>query len=1627
MSGKRGSSASVEGGSSSSSSSSSSSIHPPGPSTSNTTHSNGHGAVSESTVWQDVVVQYNKVLNTMALDHRARYAALGGKKGNVYITDLEEPWEFARSLSYTMTMMSSSNSNSSGSANNSSNTSPASNASQPNASRSSSSHLHPTSGIMSGASGGDVTALAWNPHLERSSILAAAAGKDILLYNIDDRRSAMHTVLQTHQRPVADLSWSLSDPNVLATCSADTYINLWDFRDTRRPVRLKSLCGWTTAVHQVKFNRRNPFLLASAHDTEIRIWDIRRESQPVLKHVGAHAAPITQLEWLNAESNHHRGPASSHSASSDVHALILMTASQDRSLKLWAVPTHVASGSSSSSNHELESAERGATHSLILLANTQFSQPIGRAKFAPASLAAGGICVAAATMKGSDYAIKFLSLSDAPPAGGSMMSSSGAINSTAAPLSFVELHSFAGHADIVSSLDWRAVGDSGAAIGSSLGTPTVQLASWSSRDQQFRLWCVPPTVVSKARNSAVPVSAAIASTVSYHSGQMQQQMQQHGASASQISSSPSGGSLSTSAIGALSLHRETPNLPQLLNPLPVPISVSASPGPQQLHNLHASSSTSASPQTISTLQDWEVASGTANTLEQELFALQRLNIVSQSLTSAPQQWLSVSFDEISPAKRTVVAVASISQQLFSSWPDLSEPASTPSNAAIRLRIMFPSLYPHSASPSVEIQSLLLNNVNVFPHPVGGSANPSPSPSPSSSFSSPLVSPSPSQGDSNALHGGVLWGLSPSLLIAWLSELKEAWAETNMNAVDSSKPCLHLLMRDSISFLRSFLLRLSKGNASLSAPATPIKAATPRVSESRPPPSPAPAFVDDSAPSSTQTEPLQIIEPESSASQISPTPALSSPKKEISPPVLATADSSDPTPLAVEDQQAYLQSAGEISLLRHQVAISLNSTASSPYNVPSGRPALEPRDSRPLDTPASMKSAPHPQGPSQAVMVSSARGAVLPETIDLEHNQAHMPAPRCCGAAWSRTGALTWWGRITASTRPSSDVNVRPQAPKGFMEFVEWKALVVSRSKELTLKRQQRVRELERLRHESETAIDDVDMLSSRHPTALSDSDADPADPVTWNSRVALIDFSSLLPASPFLARSYRLHGHLSVARLCSENAELARIAGRPDLVRAWSLLSLQANSSLDRGTWAFHPFGQKLVQELANHFEQMGDVQTLAMMACVLSGPLHAPNAAVATSKAAINQTYAHERDIRSRAELAALLKQQQRERLNLMTKHHRQRAKLRQQLTLAATTDASALPALQGTLLQLRALQAKQIVQAELLLSEHVSQRRSVRPCLGAPSSFQPRPEIRAHPTTPLRGAEPLNGDSFVAPPSDRGAGSISRWNAESRDRRYRLVSTFGATAPLLYRVFRKHRYSRLTASLQLMSPLARAMWRRSTAPRFVSVQSPTPRATSPSIMRLQSESYISIDVGEPEGTPRNLSGASLETVAGDTLEQSRLEALFTPRIDTVSSAPTLPQPKERWMSLIDASDMIRFDVYKTKYADILLSWGLLKERAEVMKYLVSGDSRSSHAGPVFGVACRKCGGEVSHGAYCRQCACHAFECSLCRLPVKGASLFCMQCGHGGHSLHLREWFSAETSCPSGCGCQCQFEHNSQ
>ncbi|XP_021956861.1 GATOR complex protein WDR59 isoform X2 [Folsomia candida] len=126
----------------------------------------------------------------------------------------------------------------------------------------------------------------------------------------------------------------------------------------------------------------------------------------------------------------------------------------------------------------------------------------------------------------------------------------------------------------------------------------------------------------------------------------------------------------------------------------------------------------------------------------------------------------------------------------------------------------------------------------------------------------------------------------------------------------------------------------------------------------------------------------------------------------------------------------------------------------------------------------------------------------------------------------------------------------------------------------------------------------------------------------------------------------------------------------------------------------------------------------------------------------------------------------------------------------------------------------------------------------------------------------------------------------------------------------------------------------------------------------------------------------------------------------------------------VLDGSLHRFYDRYKKSYAEILFRWGLLQQRAEILKNLteISESNTITRMGVDFSILCRSCG-ETSKTPYCFHCKRIVSICSICHTPAKGLSTFCPLCGHGGHANHVLSWFTDKKVCPAGCGCLCITE----
>ncbi|KAK7946590.1 uncharacterized protein PG986_010911 [Apiospora aurea] len=148
--------------------------------------------------------------------------------------------------------------------------------------------------------------------------VASTANHRCLIWNLNLREAsangAIEHSLRGHSRAITDINFSAHHPDILATCAVDGYVHGWDLRRPRQPVQ--TYCDWFAGATQVKYNRQDPFVLASSHDRWLHIWDERKPSEP-LKSINAHTSKIYGLDWNRTRST------------------ALVTCSLDRSIKFW--------------------------------------------------------------------------------------------------------------------------------------------------------------------------------------------------------------------------------------------------------------------------------------------------------------------------------------------------------------------------------------------------------------------------------------------------------------------------------------------------------------------------------------------------------------------------------------------------------------------------------------------------------------------------------------------------------------------------------------------------------------------------------------------------------------------------------------------------------------------------------------------------------------------------------------------------------------------------------------------------------------------------------------------------------------------------------------------------------------------------------------------------------------------------------------------------------------------------------------------------------------------------------------------------------------------------------------------
>lgn len=161
----------------------------------------------------------------------------------------------------------------------------------------------------------EVADVQWCHHPSHPTWIVSTSNQKAILWNLAlPSHRAIEHVLHGHNRAITDINFSTIRRDVLATCSVDTRVLVWDTRNTAKPAI--KFADFDAGATQVRWNKINQHVLASAHHRRIVVWDDRKNNIP-LYTVEAHTGQVNGLDWEFKSANR------------------IMSCSTDREVKVW--------------------------------------------------------------------------------------------------------------------------------------------------------------------------------------------------------------------------------------------------------------------------------------------------------------------------------------------------------------------------------------------------------------------------------------------------------------------------------------------------------------------------------------------------------------------------------------------------------------------------------------------------------------------------------------------------------------------------------------------------------------------------------------------------------------------------------------------------------------------------------------------------------------------------------------------------------------------------------------------------------------------------------------------------------------------------------------------------------------------------------------------------------------------------------------------------------------------------------------------------------------------------------------------------------------------------------------------
>ncbi|CAI5740772.1 unnamed protein product [Peronospora destructor] len=462
----------------------------------------------------------------------------------------------------------------------------------------------------------------------------------------------------------------------------------------------------------------------------------------------------------------------------------------------------------------------------------------------------------------------------------------------------------------------------------------------------------------------------------------------------------------------------------------------------------------------------------------------------------------------------------------------------------------------------------------------------------------------------------------------------------------------------------------------------------------------------------------------------------------------------------------------------------------------------------------------------------------------------------------------------------------------------------------------------------------------------------------------------------------------ALAATCAQNSHTAMLAGRRDLQQIWSLLEisvapevklpiytkrnkLSASLCLQAShPWSAHPFGKRLVHKILDMYEQAGDVQALASIVCVLK-----------PSERKVQN------EIREPVTPSAILMEDQ-----LPVVREDRRSSMDEVNSGVGCSIPGHAASLAGGMCSRRS-SSNTLSQ----LAVNLTDSNDAPPIMRGARRSSSHSDARSHGLSVDKGAALRASKDWMLVSSNNSSAASSRHSGPVQERTQDSSSGLSninhdvlnkASAPALNTGW-KMDFDRLENPFKTWSGNSNK-------------DAPPPRLTADTF---QPPIRAINEISPTPSLKPPLDAISREEEV-DANDRILLQLSFRSVDD------------EKCLLSSHAKDKARYDIYKESYAAVLYRYGAMNLRNEVLK--TKSHCAQDLRGISMGLICGSCNAKTID-AVCTSCRAFAIRCSMCQLVVRGQSMFCMTCGHGGHVTHLREWFEVETMCPTGCGCWCK------